>query len=379
MESSVYYSTSDIKAYEAGLWLREFCSDDVTVVATEVPGSWFEPFSGKSVLAAIDPASGRNDEAETVLDLSYELENPICLIRYFDYTGDIPDEIHISLDHIWYRLSYSFGEDSFATYNVNGIDKEIALSSLNKEISFDKERIPKKLTINYTNDEIAIIQTILVTNDSFPLNVTWTLSPLVSQISDVSIYVSTSFDLYFSFEEAYIPGVLDWENPWVRPSYSQGNSWAYVNFSGSILTDQYFGFYDDTDEVVYALKFGELPEWGNVGALASRQIDAFRFQYTFDQIDFNQPASFTYQVLAFSRRSYPEMPDRNELKDMFEFNPRFPFEIKSRDYNDIVRESNIKFILYDKNELDTKIIFSEVLELIYSNDRYVIFKVKNSE
>jgi len=378
MESSVYYSTSDIKAYEAGMWLRDFCSDDVAVVTTEIPGSWLDLFSGKSVIAAIDTASGRNDAAETVLDLAYELENPLSLVRSYDFRGDISDETHVSIDHIWYRGSYSSGDGSFVTYSVNGIDKQFALSNLNREIVFETESFPKKLTIHYTNSEIAINQTFLVMNNSYPLNVTWMLTPVENQLSNVALYVSTFFDLYFSFEEAYIPGVLDWENPWVNPSNSQGNNWAVVNFSRSILTDQYLGFYDEKEEVIYAMKFEQLPDWGNVGVLASRQIDAVRFQYHFDLLDSDQKGSFTYQVLTFSCGSYPEMPQRSELVDLFEFNPQSQFEIKSRDYNEIIRESNIKFIVYDKNELDTKIVYSEVLELVYSNDRYAIFRVKDS-
>jgi hypothetical protein len=33
--------------------------------------------------------------------------------------------------------------------------------------------------------------------------------------------------------------------------------------------------------------------------------------------------------------------------------------------------------VYDRNQLDTKLVRSKLLELIYSNDRYVIFKVKD--
>jgi hypothetical protein len=121
-----------------------------------------------------------------------------------------------------------------------------------------------------------------------------------------------------------------------------------------------------------------LPDWGNVGVLASRQIDAVRFQYNFDKININQTVSFTYQVLTFSKNSYPEMQQPSELKSLFELKPPAPFEVKSRDYHDFIKEENIKFIVYDKNELDTKIIRCKLLELVYSNDRYVIFRVKSN-
>ena len=58
-EASVYYSTSDIKGYDAGLWLRNNYPGDATVVVTEIPGEWFQVFSGKNVTAATNPHSKR--------------------------------------------------------------------------------------------------------------------------------------------------------------------------------------------------------------------------------------------------------------------------------------------------------------------------------
>jgi hypothetical protein len=50
MEASVYYSTTDIKAYDAGIWLKTNYPENSTVVTTEVPGFWFQEFSGKNVI-----------------------------------------------------------------------------------------------------------------------------------------------------------------------------------------------------------------------------------------------------------------------------------------------------------------------------------------
>jgi len=378
MEGSVYYSTSDVKAYDAGVWLSTNFPDEATVVVTEVPGYWFSLFSGKNVIAETNPIIERNVVSESVLELSYELENPLTLIRAYEAKGDVSDENYVSLNHVWNKVSYLSGDGNFISYRANGVDKETTLSGLNREIVFEDQGSPKKLMIHYFNDEINITQTILVQNDSYPINVAWTLSPLESEVSNTALYVSTYFDLHFSFEKAYIPGVLDWENPWSRPSDSKGNDWAVVNFSRSTLTGNYLGFYDEKEEVVFALNFQDLPDWGNVGVLASRQIDAVRFQYNVDKIGINQTAFFTYQVLTFSKSSYPEMQQPSDVKSLFELKPSAPFEVKSRDYHDYIREENIKFIVYDKNKLDTKIIRCKLLELVYSNDRYVIFRVKSN-
>ncbi len=86
-EASVYYSTTDIKAYDAGVWLRANYPGNSTVVVTEIPGFWFQEFSGKNVTAQTDHTVQRNELAESVLSLSYEIEQPQTLIRAYQALG----------------------------------------------------------------------------------------------------------------------------------------------------------------------------------------------------------------------------------------------------------------------------------------------------
>jgi hypothetical protein len=377
MEGSVYYSTSDLKAYDAGLWLKNNFPDEATVVVTEVPGFWFKLYSGKTVIAETDPIIERNLISESVLELSYELENPLALIRSYEAKGAISDENYVSINDVWNRVASSSGDGDVISYSVDGVYREIRLSVLNRETVFEDQSSPKKLMIHYFNDEVNITQIILVQNDTYPIDVAWTISPVNSEISNVALYVSSFFDLRFSFTKAYIPGILDWMNPWNNPSNIKENEWAVVNFSSSTLTDNYLGFYDETNEVAFALKFEDLPYWGNVGALPSMQIDAVRFQYNYEKININQTASFAYQVLTFWKNDFPQMQNLSDLKSLFDFKPSTTFEVKTRDYHDYIKENNIGFIVYDKNQLDTKLIRARILELVYSNDRYVIFRIKN--
>jgi len=376
MEGSVYYSTSDIKAYDAGIWLRNNYPDETTVVVTEVPGFWFRLFSGKTIIAETDPIIERNVIAASVLELAYEIEHPLTLVRAYDMTkGHIADENYVSINDVWSMVSYSAADGNKISYQANGISKEFPLSNFARESVFEDQESPKKLTFRYFNDEVKINQTILFQNDTYPINVAWSLSPVKSEITDVALYLSNFFNLQFSFEEAYVPGVLDWENPWNSSSYSQGNGWAVVNFSRSTLAENYLGFYDETEEVIFALAFHELPDWGNIGVLESNQIDAIRFQYNFDEVDFNETTSFMYRYTTFSKTSAPEIPNIKDLKSIFDFKPSVAFELKSRDYHDYIAENNIGFLVYDKNQLDTKLIRCKILKVIYSNDRYLIFKI----
>jgi asparagine N-glycosylation enzyme membrane subunit Stt3 len=378
MESSVFYSTSDIKGFDAGTWLKTNYPGPATVVVTEVPGSWFAMFSGKSIIAQTDPIVERNVIATSVLDLSYEFEHPLTIIRAYESKGAISDEDYVSLNSVWQRVTYSSADGDFLNYTVNGVSHSSNLSNFRREIIFEDQGYPKKLVIKYSNNDVALTQTILVQNDSYPLDVSWTVTSLKNEITDVAFQISSHFDLFFSFKEAYLPGLLDWDNPWTRPSEVNGNEWAVIDFSRTTLTDNFIGFYDDKNAVAFAIKFAELPDWGNIGALTSRQIDALRFQYNFDKISANNSASFAYQTLTFSHSSFAEMKNLSELKGLFDFKPAAAFEVQSRDYHDSIRENNIDFIVYDKNQLDTKLVRAKILELVYSNDRYVIFKINNN-
>ena len=386
MAGSVYYSTSDPKALEAGQWLRNNYPENTTVVVTYVPGFWFRLFSGKTVIASTDPIIQRNEITESVLDLSYEVQKSyeaekwLTLLRAYEAKGATSYESFVSLDRVWNRVAFSSGDGDFVLYRENGVEKKAALSTFGREIVFEKENSSsKRLLIRYVNQDFSVNQTITVRDDVYPMDVSWSISPLRSELSDVSLYVSAFFDLQFHFEKAYVPGVLDWESPWSHPSDSQPNNWSVTDFSKATLTDRYLGFYAEKEDVVFALKFEELPDWGNVGALTSRQIDAIRLRYNFSDLSANQSGSFTYQVLTFSKSSYAEMPALPfDVESLFDLKPAKPFELKSRDYRDYIRENEIGFIVYDKNQLDTKIICSKLLELVYSNDRYMIFKIKNT-
>jgi asparagine N-glycosylation enzyme membrane subunit Stt3 len=376
-EASVFYSTSDLKALEAGTWLKNNYPGNATVVVTQVPGFWFQVFSGKNVTAATDPVVQRNLMAESVLNLAYEMQNPQTLLTGYEAKGDVTDETSVLINDVWKQISSSSGAGDFISYNdANGVYKYTALSNFTRTMGFTDDALPG-LQINYTDETILIAETIAFQNDSYPINVGWSLSALRSEVANVTLYVTASFSLAFNFDKAYLPGLLNWQNPWADPTLTSGAEWATKEFNSTTLTGDCLGFYDGQNDVTFALKFDTLPEWGNVGALASMQIDAVRFQYHYDQITPTQPSSFAYQVVTFSQSSNPSSQALPNVANLF--TEKVPvFDVQNRSYLDYVRENDVKFIVYDKNQLDTKMMNSKLLELIYSNDRYVIFKIKDS-
>jgi hypothetical protein len=373
MEASVYYSTTDTKAYEAGVWLKSNNPENTTVVTTEIPGFWFQEFSGKNVIAQTDPIVQRNEIAEAVLSLTYEIEHPQTMVRAYEAKGDISEETYIPIDQVWNRISYSSGSGDFLWYTVNGKDYKFTLSQLNKQIVFEDQSSPKKVVFIYSNDYMTLTKTVIMENNSYPLNVSWTLMPLKSDVYNATLYLSTFFDLKYHFDKAQIPGLMDWINPYDVPSKTVEPTWAVVNFTSVDLKDSYIGLYDSSDEIAFAFKFNDLPDWGNIGALENRQIDAVRFQFQFNDLKVNQTSSRSYQVLTMSKNSFSGLQPE-ELQELFNFKPK-EFTVATRDYIDYIRDNNIGFIVYDRNHLDTQMIHSKLVQLIYSNDRYAIFKI----
>jgi len=312
--------------------------------------------------------------------LSYELEHSQTMLKAYQAKGDTLDENYVSLDQVWSRVSYSSGSGDFLNYSLNGIDYYLRLSQLSKEIVFEDQTLPRKITFVFSNDDVTLTKTMIFQNTSFPITVSWSLTPQKSQVENVSLYLSTFFDLKYHFEKVDIPNYMEWINPWDAPEpiktiegkLGEKNSWAVASFAGVHLKDGYIGLYDEANAVGYSFKFNDLPSCGNVGALGNKQIDAIRFVYEFNEVPAGQTVTSSYQVLALSESSYPTLQPEG-LKGLFSF--QTAVTVVPRDFSEYIEANDIGFIVYDRNQLDTQMIHSKLLQLIYSNDRYVIFKI----
>jgi hypothetical protein len=377
MQASAFYSTTDIKAYDAGVWLNQNYPGDSTVVVTQVPGNWFTVFSNKTVIAQTSATEGTNEIAQSVLSLSYTIADPQTSLSAYEAKGDITDELYVPINQVPYRVSYNSAAGDFLAFTQNNNSYQFYLSDLSREIYYDSQRQPNQLALVYSNKYVALTQTMTVQNDSYPINVSWAVTPLESEISNVTLYLTNYFDLQFDFDKAQIPNLMNWVNPWnVTSKTTYGTEWCVVGFTNSTLQDHYIGLYDDSNQLAYAFSFIDLPNWGNVGALASGQIDAVRFQYEFNQIGANQTITRQYQVLALSKNSFPALQP-NGLQNLFNYLPG-QFTVTASDFKEYIAENNIEFIVYDKNQLNSNMVSCQFLQLIYSNDRYDIFKILNN-
>jgi len=371
-----FYSASDPKALQAGLWLKANYPEPATVIVTSSPGFWFRAFCEKTVIAATDQIVERNVITESVLSLSYEIETPITLLRAYEAKGDIISENYISINNLWWRDTFCSIAGDYISYNVDGEHKTVPLTQMGRYYTLDNSsQTANALTLIYSNDDLLISQTQLVQPSSYTTEILWDITPVNSPISNVMLYMSTFFDLHFNFDKAYLPGALNWENPWDNLTDSYGDSWAVTDFSKTTLTDNYIVMHDEQNQIYYAMKFDDLPDWGNIGALGNKQIDAVRLSYKFEQINTDNHVSFSYKTLTFSEESFPQTIQPTQIKEVFVTQPLSYFHIVSRSYLDFIKENDISFLVYDRFQLDTKLVRNELLELIYSNDRYVIFKV----
>ncbi len=381
-EGTQFYSWSDMNAYNVASWLRNNYPDMTMVVASMKPGSWFGLYSGKYTIAETDPVVQWNDVAESVLDLSHEIANPVTMVRIYQSLDNVSEANYVSVNGVWQRISYISEDYSYVSFREgNGTLQTYPLSFLNKEISLDNSTYPQKLSTKYSNSEFALTEDILVQNDSYPITFTWTLSALKNDLDYITLYISTFFDPSFSFGTAYIPNVLNWQSPWDNPS-KVSDGWAITDFSGANftnrnLTNSTIGVCDNTNNAEVALNFVDKPETGNIGALGNRLIDALRFQYDFYQFGANQTFSSTYQMMAFSQTSFNKKLPPDDLTSMFNTKFTSAFDVECSDYADYVNKYQIAFIVYSTQRFDSTLLRSGVLQVVYTNDEFILCKIKN--
>ncbi|MCW4023696.1 MAG: hypothetical protein NWF01_01505 [Candidatus Bathyarchaeota archaeon] len=367
-----YYSLTDNTAYDAAVWLREHYPGTSTVVVSEKPGEWFGLYSGKMIIAAQDPIVQRNLAAECVLDLADEVETPITLLRVYDARGSISDELQINVDGVWQRM-FVFDKTGTSIYfNQNGQSYHYSLSELTRQFTLDTQNNTAQINTTYSNQQIAITQKIQVSNDKYPINYDWSITPLQDQITNVTFRMTLS--LSFDGTKAYVPGVLNWESPWKYAQNTTKVAWTVVNFTSADVSDNFFGVFDEKNQAAFALKLGQLPSWGNIGAVATGWVDNLRLEFPVADIALGQNQSLTYQIETFTKTSYPDMPPLDQMKTVFDV--QASYTIYSRSFMDYIKDQNIGFIVYDKPSFYPQLTESNILNVVYENNNYVICKIK---
>ncbi len=378
-EVSTFYSTSDTEAYQAGKWISQNYADkSADVVVSKEPGHWFWVYSGLNVIAETNPVIDWNVNASNVLDFAQEMVNPQTMFRFYQAKTGISDETYVQTNMVWKRIAFTASDDAWFSYrNRDGVLHNYTLPSLDQTITMDERHYPKQIAINYSGPDFVLTKYIFAYNNSYPLTVTWQLTALNDNVNYVIFYLTENFAEGVPFNKANVGGALAWQNPIDNPSKMEKDSWALTTFDRENLNiSNCIDVYDETDQIAYAIKFLNLPDEGNIGALWNRNIDAIRWIYNMYKVDANYTVTLSYQTLAFSLSSYPQLTDPKNMDTIFDLKTSEPFEVQCRDFASIISDNYVRFIVYDKNRFDSRVLGTGWVQLVYSNDKYVVLKIK---
>lgn len=377
-EAVGYYSYLNPQSYNAGSWLKNNYPAEANITVSEKPGYFFEIVSGKSTIIELNPLVQRAAIAETVLNLAYEVEHSFTIFRVYEVRMPYElEQYNVLIHNVWNRAAFLFDEETFLSYTKNGKEFSVKASDLERKILWTEGNGGRKLQVQYfLKNEFILMENVEARNTKIPIYFNWTLTPLCGEIKNASFHLSIHFDLYRSFEKAYVPGALNWESPWNKPSYIEGDrKWALVNFNPENLSENYVAFHDPANGAFCALRFEEFPNWGSVGVLSTNQIDALRLRY--DLGDVNDTVSLEYSIAAFSEESYHV--NLKEFGEVFNLKMEENFTVQYRDYLTCAKDMGIQFLVFDKEKFRNEYLNSNFLQLVYSNELFVICKVKGDD
>jgi hypothetical protein len=330
------------------------------------------------ILTQTDPAVDLSFAANCILDMSYEIMNPLTTTKVYD-SKSISDSLYYVTNMVWKQGAYfnTNGDGAYVTYrDANDTLVTVSLSTLNRTISMDELNWPKRITINYEGPVVSLQENILVQNDSYPVTVTWEISAENQTLNYVSLWLCEQLEPSLMFTKANIPELLSWSNPNENPTKTDPGLWSTTEFtSDNLQSGSAIDIYDPTDQVGFALKFSDVPAWGNVGALANGRIDAMRWKYNFWQLVPNYTVTVQYQMVMFAMDSCPQLSSPQQMDSLFSLQVE-PFTVDCRNFPALISDNNVKFIVYDATKFDPKMLTSGWLQLIYSNNEYVVLKIK---
>lgn len=370
-EAVSYYSYLSAPFYQGALWLRGAYPGNATVVTTEKPGLLFGMASNKYAIMETDPTIERSTLAETVLNLAYELENPVTLYRAFEVPMPYElDQYNVLIHGVWKRASFLYADENMVSYTANNKNFTIRLSDLPRKISWDGDD-NRTLRIQYiSEDHFILCENVEMMEGKLPVKVNWTFTPLSHEFTNLLIHLSIHFDLNLLFNLTYVPGVFNWGNPWDKPtSHDLNYTWVLTGFDTQAMPGDSIAIYDPTNRIFFAIKFLDVPYYANIGALASKQIDALRLFYKFKNLA--KPLSFTYLIVNLSEESVnPKKINLEDFRELFELIG--DFTIQERNYISFMYDYNIRFLVFSRDQFRTELLNSRCISLIYSNKNCTI-------
>jgi len=375
-----YYEVTGIAGYDAGQWLKQYSISDTAVVVSEKPGTWLGVISDHKTIEETNPLLGRNVVAEAVLYLFYEMENTRILTREYTSGDSISGQvIYISVYNAWKKALSIPDKNVYVNYtDVHGKSAVVSLSEAAKKIYWTQRSVDEsQLVSEYSHDLFTLEKVVTFSSESLVINLEWRFTAR-QDLEDIELRVFSFTELSLDFREAFVPGVLEWQNPWDKPSFvNMDDNWALVECPPNNLGGNIAATLDAENGVLVVFEFADAPDWFNIGALGNRFIDALRVGYEFGNLtkDASQEVSFTVFPYSFESRDI-ERWTQDGLKQLLDSKMNLP--VQGRDFLTYIEEYNIEFVVIDSQQLFLNMETSPILDRVYANDKFVIYAIRRA-
>ncbi len=371
-----FYERAPISSYESGVWVKEHSVPDGVVITTRSPGSWFYVFSGHNTTQETDPLYSRSIVAEALLYSFYEMENSLTLTREFHPVNPSAGQaIYASVFNIWTKILTIPNNQVRVHYYYLGEEVKVHLSDTTETIYWKQNSTDKaQLVTEYAHDLFTVQKIVTLSSSSYAIDIEWNIRAH-KKMANVTLSVDNYFDISLDFDEALLPGVLEWQNPWDNATFINTiQKWVLVE-GAELLYEKLVAILDTENGLLAAFQFNDQPDGFSIGALNNHFIDAVRVRYAFGNLNENEKhqVSFSTLVHAFGFEEITKWTTQ-ELKQQFSSQTDLPIE--ARDFNTYINEYNIKFVVVDTQQVVSTINATPALDKIYYNDRIAIYTTK---
>jgi hypothetical protein len=374
-----YYDVSGLSGVKTSEWLQHNSLPKGVVIVSEKPGSWLHLITDYMTVEETDPLYGRNAEAEAVEYLFFEVETNSTLTREYLLNGPLSGQVFYSSVHnVWEKVFSISDSTVYVAYMDNmGSNDVISLSEIPKTTYWTQKKVDSvQMTSEYSHALFSVTKQVTISQFSSSINLDWTFTAKMD-LADAKIRIYSQTDPTLSFQEALIPGLLQWQNPWDNPSrVDPQQSWAVVECPPDNLTDDIVALRDSKNGKLAIFQFGALPDWFNVGALENRAIDAVRVGYEFGALAKNESkqVSFSFATASFEPSSF-EWETTESLKRFM--NAQTNQKIQARDFLTYIDDYNIEFVVVSAQQLPVDLGWTRSRKLIYYDGKLAVYAIKH--
>jgi asparagine N-glycosylation enzyme membrane subunit Stt3 len=374
-----FYERASIASYNSGLWIKQHSVPEGTIVTSRSPGTWFYLFSDYEVIQEIDPQYSRSSVAEALLYSFYEMDNTHTLNReYTSASSSAGQAIYASVYNIWRKGISISNKDVTVNYtDSHGEWVPFSLSETDENIYWTHRTADEaQLVSEYTHELFTVEKVVTFTSNSSVINIDWKVTAN-QNFPKAKMVITDYLNPEFQFREALIPGLLEWQNPWEKPSViDTQNEWVLTEGNSSYMLDEdIMAIRDTKNRILAVFDFSNTPDFFSLGALKDHKIDALRLRYELDDMEEGESREISFSVLFYALESEEmEQWTMSEIKQLLEL--KTERKIQESDFYSFIEEYNIKFVVVDTQQVLSNIEATPDLDKIYDNSRTIVYTTK---